>query len=410
MNVSDRVNRKISQKQGVVLGLALAGIDLVTLNSRTGITSLSPIYDVIGQDIPINPLTQGILGMLSPLAFALFGWLAPRFIPLIGLEKSLLLCMILIFTGILTRSFSNNIWLFGILFIVALAGMGMSNVFLPPTIKHFFPNRIGLVTSIYTAMVPISASIPSLFAVPLSQSQGWRFSTGIWAGLALLAALPWILLLKNNQKPIWISQERSIPVWRWPTAWAIMVIFGIGSLNTSTMISWLPKILTSTGNINQATAGLMVSVLSAAGFLPCLFVPTLLIRSRHPIYTIVLFSACFVLGYLGLAYLPTLTWVWVIFIGFGMTLIPISLTLINLRSHTTGGAARLSGFVQGGGYLLGATGPFLIGWFNHLTGEWTLAIWFLIVMAFIAIGVGIFVDRARFIEEAKFLYSKIVIL
>ncbi len=380
--------------------IALAGIILVTLNTRAAITSLSPIYDEIGKSFPITPIAQGVLGMLPPLAFALFGWLAPRLIPRIGLEKSLLLAMILVCAGITARSFSNNIWMFGMLFTVCLAGMGMSNVLLPPVIKVYFPDRIGMVTSIYTGMVSVSASIPSLLAVPITQSSGWRFSTGVWAGLAFVAALPWVRLLKGNQKSTNLVQHRYLPAWRWLPAWALAIVFGVGSINIASMMSWLPKILTSTAGVNQAEAGTMLSILTAIGFVPTMLVPMILFRIKHPILVILFLSICLVFGYLGLAYYPQWVWIWVTSIGIGLVLIPVCLTLINLRSRTADGSAALSGFVQGAGYLMGAAGPFVIGGLNSLTGGWIAALWFLTGMALVGTVAGVFSVQPKFIEDA----------
>jgi CP family cyanate transporter-like MFS transporter len=384
----------------MICGLAFIGIILVTLNTRAGITCLSPIYDVIRKSFPITPISQGILGMLPPLGFAFFGWLAPRIISRLGLEKTLLLAMTMVLGGILTRSLSTNILMFGILYAIAVGGMGISNVLLPPIIKRYFPNRIGLLTSLYTATVPFSSAVPSLMAVPVTLSQGWRFSTGIWAGLALIAAIPWLILLKGNRKSIQIGIKQNYPVWRWSIAWAVMFIFSVASISTYSMIAWLPKILTSLSGVSQGTAGGMLAVFLVADFLPCLIVPNILIRTKHPLLVIVFFAACAISAYLGLLYFPAFAWIWVTFLGFGLTLIPISLTLINLRSRTKEGAAELSGFVQGVGYLIAALGPVVIGGIYNLTGGWTVSLWFLIGMELLAMIIGGFAVHQEFIEDS----------
>ena len=52
---------------------------------------------------------------------------------------------------------------------------------------------------------------------------------------------------------------------------------------------------------------------------------------------------------------------WTVLLGIGISTFPLALTLITLRSRGPGASAALSGFVQGGGYLLAATGPLLFG-------------------------------------------------
>lgn len=380
--------------------LALAGIILVVLNLRPAITSLSPIYDQIGKDLPLTATVLGVLGMLPPLGFALFGSLTPRLILKLGLERSLLFSMVLVCVGQGIRSFTNDIWLFGLTSVVSLAGIGIGNVLLPPVIKSYFPDRIGLVTSIYASVIAVSAALPSLVAVPVTQWVGWRISTGMWAGLALLAAVPWLLLLNGRNTPAQSLSKPKISAWRWPTTWAITIIFGIGVLNNYTLIAWLPKILTSSAGVSQATAGTMLSIYNLIGVPHGLVVPILLSRIRRPFYVIAFGVLCLLVGYTGLATLPEYAWGWVLAAGVGLMLVPIGLTLINLRSRTEDGAAVLSGFTQGAGYLFAAAGPIAVGSLHSATGDWMAAFWFLLILAIVALIGGAIVAQPKMIEDA----------
>jgi MFS transporter, CP family, cyanate transporter len=380
--------------------LALAGIILVVLNLRPAITSLSPIYDQIGRSIPLTSTFLGILGMLPALAFALFGFLTPSLISRVGLEKSLLFAMALVCSGQAIRSFTNDVWLFGITSLISLAGMGFGNVLLPPVIKSYFPQRIGLVTSIYTSLIAISAALPSLVAVPVTQMVGWRISTGMWSVLALLAAVPWLLILGGTQRQAQNGPFQRYSVWRWPTTWAITAIFAVGALNNYTMIAWLPKILTSSAGVSHADAGLMLSMYNLIGIPLCLLVPTILSRTRRPIVVIAFGGICLVGGYFGLDYFPVYAWVWILSAGVGLMLIPISLTLINVRSHTEDGAAVLSSFTQSTGYLIAAAGPLVVGSLHSVTNQWAPAFWFLILTAVLAFGAGTVAARPVFIEDS----------
>ncbi len=380
--------------------LALAGIILVVLNLRPAITSLSPIYDQISQSFPLDAATLGVLGMLPPLAFAFFGLLTPGLIPKLGLEKSILLSLGLVCAGQIIRSFTNDAWLFGITCTISLAGIGIGNVLIPPVIKTYFPNRIGQVTSVYATLIAVSAALPSLVAVPVTQIMGWRLSTGMWAGLAVLAAIPWLILANGNNKSNQAHSRQVYSTWRWLTTWAITVLFGIGALNNYTMIAWLPKILTSMVGVSQTTAGTMLSMYNLIGIPHGIIVPLVLSRTRHPMVIISLGTICLLVGYLGLIFLPAFAWGWILSAGIGLMLIPISLTLINLRSRTEDGATVLSGFSQGAGYLIGAAGPLAVGGLHSISGNWTSAFWFLILLALLTIGAGVIAARPGFIEDS----------
>lgn len=373
---------------------------MFVLNLRPAITSLSPIYDQIGKSFPLTATALGVLGMLPPLAFAFFGALTPRLISKLGLERLILIALALIFGGQVVRGFSNDVWLFGITSVVSLAGMGIGNVLLPPVIKSYFPDRIGLVTGIYAAAISVSAALPSFVAVPVTQLGGWRVSTSMWAGLALIAAVPWVILLSGGQKQIQSHQHQKYSAWGWPTAWGITILFGVGALNNYTMIAWLPKILTSSAGVSQASSGIMLSMYNLIGFPHSLLVPIILSRTRRPLYVIAIGITCLLVGYLGLAYLPVYAWAWIFPAGIGLLLIPVGLTLINLRSRTQDGAAELSGFTQGAGYLFGAIGPIAVSGLHSMTGDWISAFWFLLIMALVALGAGVIAVKPRFIEDS----------
>lgn len=85
--------------------------------------------------------------------------------------------------------------------------------------------------------------------------------------------------------------------------------------------------------------------------------------------------------------------------GTGLTLISVGLTLINLRSRTRYGSASLSGFVQGGGYLLGALGPIVINWFRGLTGSWAAPLWLLVGTGVPALIMGLFALKPVYLED-----------
>ena len=383
------------------LVLPLIGIVLAALTTRAGYTSLAPVFDQVAASIHITPNARGFLGMFPALAFAVSSWFVPRMIRRMGLEKILLLAMIIIFSGIITRSFSKNVVQFGISYAISLAGMGTANGLLPAVIKQYFPKHIGPVTSLFTTMISTSASVPALVAVPLMLAFGWRVSLGLWALLALMAIIPWLFLSRSERKAPQMEHGPALPVWRWPMAWAITIIFSIGAFNIFAMISWLPIILVSKIGVSLAQAGTMLSLFLFSGFFTSMLSPMVLVRTKYPYLVITAFSICFVVGYTGLIVFPALVWLWVALIGLGLTFIPISLTLINMRTRTSHGAAALSGFVQGLGYLLGALGPFIIGWLHSISGGWTVAIWFLIILALLAIPAGIFVSRKYFLEDAQ---------
>src|SRR5690606_39780259 len=82
-------------------------------------------------------------------------------------------------------------------------------------------------------------------------------------------------------------------IWRSPLAWGMSLMFGMTSLITYTMFTWLPKLLAESGG-SEAFGGTMTALFSALGLLGALLVPGWAVRVRNPFPLV---AAC-VLAYL----------------------------------------------------------------------------------------------------------------
>lgn len=388
--------------------LALLGIILVAANLRNAVTALSPIVTEINVDIPLGVVSLGVLGMLPPVCFALFGIFTPMITRRHGLELPLVLALLAILVGHVTRGVSGSITMLIIGSVIAFAGLGIGNVLLPPLVKKYFPDRIGLVTSLYATVMSLSTLVPPLIAVPVADAAGWRISLGMWMLLALLALVPWITMLvrhRTEQSPSPVVDEADAAIlgrlWRSSIAWAIAGVFATSSLNAYALFAWLPQLLVETANVTPAQAGTLLAVYASMG-IPCaLIIPILTARLKNigPLVYVGVFA--FVIGDLGLLFLPaTLTWLWVSLAGLGPLFFPLALVLINLRTRTHAGAVALSSFVQGIGYTVGAFGPLGFGLLHELSGGWTWPMVFLLATALVVLVAGPVIGRPHMLEDA----------
>ena len=67
--------------------------------------------------------------------------------------------------------------------VLVLLGMGVGNVLLPPLVKRYFPDRIGLVTAAYVTILTLGATSPAVLAAPSRtlQAGGCRSGCGaLW--------------------------------------------------------------------------------------------------------------------------------------------------------------------------------------------------------------------------------------
>jgi CP family cyanate transporter-like MFS transporter len=387
--------------------LALLGILFVAGNLRTAVAALSPIVAQVTVDIPLSALSIGVLGMLPPVCFAVFGILTPVFTRRLGLETVLILALVTMLVGHAARGLSGSLTWLVIDSVITFAGLGVGNVLLPPLVKKYFPDRIGLVTSLYVTVVSLSTMLPPLVAVPVADAAGWRVSLGMWMMPALIALVPWITMLLRHRTrgvptPALDEAEPALlgGIWRSSLAWAIAVVFATSSLNAYAMFAWLPQLLIQTAGVTPGEAGTLLSLYAAVG-LPCaLVVPALTARMKHIGVLVYVGVLAFVVGDLGLLLAPaTLTFVWVFLAGLGPLFFPLALVLINLRTRTHQGSVALSGFVQSVGYTLGAFGPLVVGLLHQLTGAWTWPLVFLIATALAVTLAGAVISRPHLLED-----------
>lgn len=390
--------------------LAVVGIVLVAVNLRTAVGVISPIVGAISDDIPLSSVGIGFLGMLPPLAFAASGIVAPFVARRLGLEGTLLIACIAMAAGALIRAVASDYGVLAVGSVVVLGGMGFGNILMPPAVKRYFPDRIGGMTAAYATAMAIGAGVATLLAAPVAQASSWRISLGIWALLAVGAAVPWVVLLWRWQSAQRLARADGAIEEPEPellgsmvhsrVAWSITLAFALPSFNVYAMFAWLPEIVTSLTTLGSTEAGALLAIFAVVGLPLAFIVPLLTTRSQNIGWLLGLGVALFVGGYVGLLLAPgAATWVWVVLIGCGPIVFPVMLTLVNLRTRTHTASVALSGFVQSGGYGIAALGPLAIGIIYDLTGGWTVPLIFLIVTVLVALIPSFMLSRPRFVED-----------
>ncbi|MBT0768607.1 MFS transporter [Kineosporia sp. J2-2] len=393
---------------GAGRALALLGIVLVAFTLRQAVAAMSPILGEIRADIPISSIDVGLIGTLPPILLAVSGFVAPRVARGIGLDGGIVLALLLMTLGHLARAFAPD---FAVLLagsVVALAGTGIGNVLLPPVVRRYFPGRVALLTAVYVSVVGVSTAVPAALAAPLAERAGWRFSLGIWSLTSLVALVPWLVILARERHrelrdAAAVESPVTVPVarlWRSRAALSITVVFSTSTVLTYAAFAWLPEILGDIAGSTPAEAGVLLAVTGLISLPGALVAPLLVARVPNPGWLIACGVASFVLGYLGLLLAPaTATLLWVLLIGSGSILFPVSLVLINVRTRTPGGTVALSGFAQGVAYALGALGPLVVGLLHDVNGGWTLPLLFLLAVALVAAVPAITLARPTFVED-----------
>jgi CP family cyanate transporter-like MFS transporter len=382
--------------------LVVVGIVAVAFNLRPALVSIGPVLAELTTELGMSPTAAGLLTTLPALAFATFGVLAPGLAARMGVHRVTLLCLLAMVTGLALRARAESSASFLLLSVLALAGMAAANVLLPSLVKLHFPHRIGLLTSVYTTALALGLSLASVLTVPVSEAAGsWRAGIGVWALTALVAAAPWVLLLRHD---LALDRTRSTitlgQVGRTGLGWAMALFFGLQSLQAYSIFGWFAQVYRDAG-FSPATAGLLLGVITAVSIPLSFVMPSLTVRLRSPAPLICGLVLLYPIGYGGLILAPVAgAWAWAVLIGTATSVFPVALTLIGLRARTSAGTAALSGFTQGAGYVVASTGPFTVGLLHDLTDGWTVPLLALIALAVPQLVTGLLVSRRRYVEDA----------
>ena len=376
--------------------VAVLALVLLALNLRTAVTNASSIFDLISADLPLEGATTGVLTMLPPVTFAIAGLITPWLLRRVRLELLIVVALAAIIAGHLLRGAAPNIPTLLGGSVVALLGMGIGNILLPPVVVTYFRSRIPLMTSTYAIIVALGTMLPPLVAAPVALASGWRTSLSMWAVVAASAAVPWLVLLVRAQVraarghvapstgaitlPDGTRAKPAKSIWRSKRAWALAATFAISSMNAYCCFGWLPTILQDRAGADTVAAAGYLSLFAAMG-IPLSLATPLVITHLGTTWPLISAATGFAVGYAGLIFAPTGAPVlWVVLIGFGQLIFPICLTLIGLRAAGQRGSAILSGFVQLVGYALAALAPLTVSVLATATGDWSISLGLLAVL------------------------------
>lgn len=415
--------------------LAVLGILLCAFSLRSAVASLSPMIGLIERDFPLAPAVVGLIGAAPPVCFAVFGLVTPILERLLGLERLTAVALGTIAVGLFLRgTVADSV---GLLLTTALvfAGVGMGNILMPPLVKKYFPDRLGLMMTLYTSAMAFSTFVPPLIAVPVADVAGWRSSIALWGVFAVAGMIPWIVMLlrggASSSAPQTVStapavqsplvddgspatepmtgpiptspQTRSLfgRLARIPLAWALSATFATSSTMAYVSFAWLPSVFIDIGGVDAATAGLLLSLFAAIGLPASLLVPVLVVRfqATRPLVLVGSIGGLVGLAGLILAPAPELLALWTVLFGLSGVLFPLALVLISIRARTPETAVVLSSFVQSVGYTLAAVFPVLFGVLHASTGSWT---WSLLMIGAVLIAVipaGMIAGRRRTVED-----------
>lgn len=365
--------------------LGVVAVVLVGLNLRAGIASAAALFHDLQAVLGYGPLVAAVLPSIPTLTFAFAGattsWLVRR----IGVERTILLALVVLAGGLAVRAVpSVGMLLLGT--VAAMCGIALCNVAMPSFIREHYAHRTSVLTGTYTITMSVGATAASALGVPLAlQLDSPTLGLAAWSLLAAVSALVFIPLAFGSRRAL--DRPETSPglspmqVLRTRKGLLITGLFTVQALLAYSLISWLPVVLISRG-MEPAQAGLLLAGMQLVTVPFTLVLLPLAARPRGLRRAFMLCCVTVMAGVAGLALLPlSLSMIAVLFLGLGISVFPLVLVVISRSGRNAAETTAISTVAQSVGYLVATAGPFGVGLLHGLTGAWGLPLWLLFAVA-----------------------------
>jgi CP family cyanate transporter-like MFS transporter len=161
--------------------------------------------------------------------------------------------------------------------------------------------------------------------------------------------------------------------WRRPVVWGLTAAFSGQAFAYYGVTAWLPLLLRDELGMGPAGAGTSASIFQVAALVGAFGVPVLMRVLPGPRPVVAVVATAWSTLPLGLLFAPGL---WPVWCGVGGAAqgggLVVIFALIVRSARDLADNRRMSALVQGGAYVVAATGPTVVGAAHAATGGWTV--------------------------------------
>jgi len=240
---------------------------------RLTVLAIPPLVPLLHADLHLSETDIGWLSSLPPMLFAIAAVPGSLLISRFGIVPALLLGLLLNAVGAAARGAIADAAFLYAATIAMGAGVSIVQTVMPSLVRAWFPQRIGLATSVYAngllvgEILPVGLTIPLI--LPLLHGS-WRLDFVFWSAPVLATALLVILCAPGRgaaAKAHAVARRRWWPDWRDPLIWRLGLI--LGSVNATYFVTnaFLPDFVTAAGRpdlVSSALTALNVGQLPAS--------------------------------------------------------------------------------------------------------------------------------------------------
>ncbi|KTA74919.1 cyanate transporter [Aeromonas salmonicida] len=358
-------------KQALAL---LVLVILIGLNLRPFLTAIGPLSRDIADALALDMDTLAWLTLLPLWLIGVGVLLTPGLRRLTGPSQLLGAALLLLGMGNAMRFDATS----GALLIAsaALCGLGSALVqgVLPGLIKQRFAHKVPLVMGIFSACMMGGGALGASLTPQLAASLDWSRALALWS-LPVLLAMVWLVWRVRLPSAAVVAiphgEQRLIAL---PRSWLLIGCFGIINSGYGIVVAWLAPAYMAQGWSAQQ-GGELVAWLALAQTASGLGLPLLAARKldRRPWMGLAIVMQLAGFGGLWLApQAAPILWCMLCGAGLGGS---FSLIMVIALDHLPDPrrAGTLSALMQGFGFMLAATGPWVAARLHHLSGDFAAA-------------------------------------
>ena len=356
---------------------------IASLNLRPSINSIAPVLETIRTSLGMNASVASLLTSIPVLCMGLFAPVAVKFSGKWGIERVLGWSLFVIGVGTILRFFTNSTSFLLITAFIAGIGIAFAGPLLPGFIKRHFPKHVPSMIAIYTVALTLGAALSSSLIVPMQNSMNsWQSALGIWGVLAFVAVLFWWLFVMRHIRPqdhLASTGTKTRMPWTNKKAWLLTLTFGLMAMLFYSVTAWLPEIIQGMG-YSKSYAASALTIFVVVQIPVSLVLPILLRKFPSRRLWLTVATLLQLVGLVMLAFsIEPLVATFLIGVGAG-GLFSLNLLLPLDATDNPQEAAAWSAMTQSVGYVIGATGPLILGWIHDATDSFSTAIAGLIVI------------------------------
>jgi CP family cyanate transporter-like MFS transporter len=359
----------------------VAGLFIASLALRPQLLAIGPLLPFIRDDLGIPASVAGLITTIPVLCMGLFAPIGPRVAARLGPRLAFAACLALIAGFGLVRAFVPSVELLLLATFGVGVGIGIAGAVPSMVVSQRLPSHRAMGTGAYAGGIVAGSAIAAAIAVPLAIDGDWQRALAILSLASLGPLVAWLLLVRRDghDRPVRARALR-LP-WGSPTAWLLVVVFGVQSLLFYGVVAWMPNALVERG-WSPADTGILIGIFNAVGLVTTLGVPLIADRLGSRRSQLLVAAVAGTVAFLGINMVPELTVAWVVLLGLALgAIFPLVLTLPLDVADEPSQVGAVAALMLLGGYVLSSLGPFALGAVRDATGGFSASLWLLAALS-----------------------------